>query len=245
MAAAHRAAADSSDRMPRQLDEDLWVIDRPLRVCGLQIGCRMTVVRLADGSLFLHSPIDPDAETRRALDGLGPVRHVVAPNKVHHLFASAWRDAAPDALLYAAPGLPEKRADVHFDRVLDDDAPDAWDGQIDQALCRGIPYTNEVAFCHRRSRTLLLADLAFNMHYGENLWTRLWLRAMGIYGKFGVGRHVRRLVRDPAALRASLDRILAWDFERIVVAHGVVLQRAGPRVLRQAIAGLGTEGHPE
>ena len=55
MAAAPRAAADTSDRVPRRLDQDLWVIDRPLRVYGLQIGCRMTVVRLTDGSLFLHS----------------------------------------------------------------------------------------------------------------------------------------------------------------------------------------------
>ena len=225
--------------VPRPLDANLWVIDRPLRVYGLQIGCRMSVVRLADGSLFLHSPVPHDAETRRALDALGPVRHVVAPNKVHHLFAGAWRDAAPDALLYAAPGLPEKRSDLRFDRVLDDDAPSAWDGQIDQALCRGIPYTNEVAFCHRGSRTLLLTDLIFNMHDGENLWTRLWLRAMGIHGELGVGRHVRHLVRDRAALRESLDRILAWDFDRVVVAHGVVLQRAGRRVLRRAFDWLG------
>jgi hypothetical protein len=93
---------------------------------------------------------------------------------------------------------------------------------------------NEVAFLHVASRSLLLADLAFNLQWGENLWTRMWMRAMGIHETFAVGRHVKYLVRDREALRGSLETILAWDFDRVVVSHGVVLQHAGHRVMRRA-----------
>lgn len=223
---------------PRQLDEGIWVFDHPLRVFGFAVGARMTAVRLEDGGLFLHSPIPFDADTRAALDSLGPVRHVVAPNKVHHFYVAQARAAYPDAHFYAAPGLPEKRRDLAFDAVLGESAPDAWAGQLDQEIVGGIPYVNEVAFFHIRSRTLLLTDLAFNMFESRSWLTRTFLRMNGIYGRFGPSRMMRSLVRDRAQLRASIDRILCWDFERVVVSHGIVLQRAGRRVLRESYAWL-------
>jgi hypothetical protein len=222
----------------RELDAGLWAFERPLSVLGLHVGTRMTVLRLADGSLFLHSPVALDADTRADLDGLGRVRFVVAPNKLHHLFVAAYRDAYPDAELWAAPGLREKRPRLPFDRVLDDAAPGAWKDELEQLLVAGIPYLNEVVFLQRATRTLLLTDLGMNFAPGGRLPTRLWVRAMGLRGGFGVSRLVRALVRDRAALRASLERVLSWDFERVTVTHGMVLQRGGRRLLRRAWAWL-------
>jgi hypothetical protein len=223
----------------RQLDENLWVLERPLRVFGLEIGARMTVIRLANGEIFLHSPVELDAETRAALGELGPVRHIAAPNKVHHLYFGEVAAAYPEATRYAAPGLPEKRQDLSFHEVLGEDPPAAWSGEIDQLWFRGAPHIEEIVFCHRPSRTLLLTDLAFNVRESRSLWTQLWLRANGVYGKFGPSRLVRRLIRDEKAARACLDRILAWDFDRVVVSHGVVLQSRGRRVLRDAYKWMG------
>lgn len=220
--------------MARALAEGIWVFDRPFSVYGLAVGTRMTAVRLPGGGLFVHSPVELDPPTRRELDELGPVRHVVAPNKVHHLFAGPYAEAHPQAELHAAPGLAEKRRDLAFHHVLADDPPGAWKDELDQLVFRGMPYLNEVAFLHRRSRTLLLTDLAMNPVETSSLITRLWFRAMGVHGRFGVSRLVKSLVRDRAAARESLERILAWDFERVVVSHGVVLQRHGQRLLREA-----------
>lgn len=220
--------------MARRLDENLWVFDRPLRVYGLHVGTRMTAIRLPDGGIFLHSPVELDDATRDEIDELGPVRHVVAPNCFHHFFVGPYRDAYGEATLWAAPGLPEKRKDLHFDGVLGDEPNTAWAGTLDQRVVRGAPAMNEVAFLHRPTRTLLLTDLAMNN--GRMPWnlTGIWLRAMGIHDRFGVSRLLRVLIRDRAAARRSLDEILAWDFERIVVTHGVVLQRQGKRLLREA-----------
>ena len=218
----------------RQLDEGLWAFERPLSTFGFQIGTRMTVVRLADGSLFLHSPVTLDAATRADLDALGPVRFVVAPNRVHHFYVAAYREAYPEAELWAAPGLAEKKASIPFDHVLGDAPADGWSAELDQALVAGIPHLNEVVFLHRRTRTLLLTDLAMNFVEGQTRLTRLWLRLMGVHRGFATSRLVRSLVRDRSALHASFQRVLAWDFERVSVTHGVVLQRSGKRVLRGA-----------
>jgi len=113
----------------RSLAPNLWVADRPLRLLVGDIGTRMTVIRLADGGLWLHSPVRLDAATRQALDGLGPVRCVVAPSKVHHFFVKDYPPVYPDARIYFAPGLPEKRKNLTFHEVLSDDAPPAWRGR--------------------------------------------------------------------------------------------------------------------
>jgi len=218
----------------RQLAEDLWVVERPLRFAGLALGARMTIVRLRDGSLFLHSPVALDDALRAALLRLGPPRHAVAPNRFHHLFIGDYRNAFPDISLYAAPGLADKRPDVSFTAELTDTAPAAWADQLDQALFAGLPAVNEVVFCHRASRSLLTCDLAFNLGPEAPPGTRLALRLIGGYGRFGPTLVERLLVRDRHAARSSLARILAWDFDRVVVAHGTVLESGGQAALQHA-----------
>jgi hypothetical protein len=222
----------------RALASDLWVVDRPQRFYGLAVGTRMTVMRLADGSLLLHSPVALDAELRRALDGLGPVRFVVAPNRVHHLYAGDVAKAYPGARLWIGPGLERKRPDLSFVAVLGDEAPEEWRGQVDQVFFRGRPYENEVVFFHRASRTLILCDLAFNFGPSAPLPTRILMRLMLSYGRFGPSKLDPLLIRDRAAARASLERILAWDFDRVIVAHGDVLPSGGRELLRCGYAWL-------
>ena len=224
--------------MLRELDRDIWVAQRPQRFVGLEVGTRMTVLRLRDGSLLLHSPVSLDAGLRRELDALGPVRFAVAPNRVHHLYAGGVAKAYPGARLWVGPGLERKRPDLVIEGVLGDEAPAAWRGQVDQVFFRGRPYENEVVFLHRSSRTLLLCDLAFNFGARAHPLTRTLLRLIGSYGRFGPSRLDPLLIRDRRAARASLERILAWDFDRVVVAHGEILERGGREALRSGYAWL-------
>jgi hypothetical protein len=222
------------------LAPDLWVATRPLPLAVGDIGTRMTVVRLADGGLFLHSPVRLDDDTRAALDAIGPVRCVVAPSKVHHFFVGAYAAAYPQARLFAAPGLAEKRKDLRFHAVLDDAAPPEWRGTLEQHLFRGTTALNEVVFFHPRSRSLLLTDLAFNMvRPAASLRARLFTRLVGAVGRFGPHRVVRLAIRDRGAARASVQHLLGWDFDRVIVTHGDVLESGGKQRFVEAFAFLG------
>ena len=214
------------------------MVDRPQRFFGLAVGTRMTVIRLADGSLLLHSPVVLDPELRRALDALGPVRSAVAPNRVHHLYAGDVAKAYPDARLWVGPGLEKKRPDLRYVAILGNEAPAEWRGQVDQTFFAGRPYENEVVFFHRASRTLVLCDLAFNFGASAPLGTRVWMSLILSYGRFGPSKLDPLLIRDRAAARASLERILAWDFDRVIVAHGDVLESGGHAQLAQGYAWL-------
>ena len=122
--------------------------------------------------------------------------------------------------------------------MLGDEAPPEWRDEVGQVFFRGRPYENEVVFFHRPSRTLLLCDLAFNFGPSAAAPTRLLMKLMRSYGHFGPSKLDPLLIRDRAAARASLERILEWDFDRVVVAHGDVLESGGHEALRAGYAWL-------
>jgi hypothetical protein len=150
---------------PRTLAPTLWVVERPFKlpIVRAEVGTRMTIIRLNDGNLFLHSPVKLDSELKRALNALGPVGAVVAPNRAHHLFVRDYIESYPQAMSYGAPGLPERRPDLRLDATLGDEAPREWQGVIEQQLFRGAPPLNEVVFFHPSSRTVIFTDLIFNL----------------------------------------------------------------------------------
>ena len=220
------------------LGENLWVAERPQTFYGLPVGTRMTVIRLSGGRLLLHSPVALDSRLRAELDALGRVCLAVAPNRVHHLYAGAVALAYPETRLWIAPGLERKRPDLEFVALLGDEAPEEWRGEVDQIFFRGRPYENEVVFFHRASRTLILCDLAFNFGPRAATPTRLLMKLLRSYGHFGPSKLDPLLIRDRDAARQSLERILAWDFDRVVVAHGEVLASGGREALRTGYSWL-------
>jgi hypothetical protein len=92
---------------------------------------------------------------------------------------------------------------------------------------------NEVVFHHRASRTLLVSDLVFHIDADSPFPARLVSRLMGGYGRCAPSALERFLVRDRTAARRAFERILAWDFDRIVMAHGRVLESGGREALRR------------
>lgn len=225
--------------MLREIDTGIWATEAPQRWLGAEVGTRMTLIRLADGSLFVHSPVRLNDEIRATLDRIGPVRHVVAPNRFHHLYAADYRRNYPETKLYAAPGLETKRRDLHFDVILSDEAPAAWRGQIDQLIFRGFSPLNETVFFHRPSRTVVFTDLLFNLTHTDSAWTRVVLTLDGGFGGPAVARTFRLLMRmRKRMVMDSVARILKWDFDRMTLAHGDIVERGAKTVLHDAYSFL-------
>ena len=220
--------------MLRSIAEDVWVDTHKLRFWGTPVITRMTVFRLADGGLFVHGGIPLTDERRRAIAELGPVRWVVAPNRYHHLYAGDWAQL-PDALLFGAPGLERKRRDLRFQATLGATAPEGWAGQIDQEPIGGTVLVEEVVFFHRASRTLVATDLFFNYPPARSALVRLARKLEDCDGKFTVPRLVRLATRDRGAFARSVERILSWDFDRVIMAHGDVVESGGHPLVTAAL----------
>ncbi len=210
---------------------EIWIADDWLQTLGMTIPVRMTVIRLEDRRLFIHSPLALSPQLRAQLDALGDVRYVIAPNRFHHLFAADY-GAYPDARLFLAPGLERKRTDLRYQALLGDVPPPQWSGQIDQALFRGAPLLNEATFFHRASRTLILTDLALNIHHTPSRLARWYFRINGVYGHLGQSWVIRLLTRDQHAARRAVEKMLQWDIECILMAHGQPVTIAGKTAFR-------------
>jgi hypothetical protein len=224
--------------MLTSLAPGLWERNAPLSVFGMAIGHRMTVAQLRDGSLWVHSPVAHSAAIATALGGLGPVAHVVAPNCMHDTFLEGWFAAYPQARFHGAPDFAKFRRDLKFTDTLGSAADGTWSDRLEQHVLGGMPRLNEVVFLHRPSRTLIVTDLTFNLGSDMPLLSRVLLRINDCYCKFAVSRLLRSTIKDRAALRASLDRVLAWDFDRLVLSHGENIGTGAKEKLREAVAFL-------
>ena len=217
----------------------LWVAETPLRFFGLEVGTRMSVARLSSGDLWLHSPVGLTDGLRRELDRLGPVRFVICPNRMHHMFVEPYFSAYPEARVYASPGLPEKRPELPFHGVLGDGPEPGWEGDLDGLIFRGERHLREVVFLHRESRTLIVTDLLQSAHPESPPLTRLVHRLYRTYENPGPPLPVRLGFVNKAAARVSLEHVRTWDFDRILLAHGHPVETGGKAAFLRAFSFLG------
>jgi hypothetical protein len=226
--------------------ENVWIVDSgPQHAMGLTLPVRMTVIRLENGEVWLHSPTRFNGELRRTIETLGPIRHIVAPNIAHWTHLKDWQSSCPSAVTSAAPGLRQRaqvrKEGLRLDRDLTEEPPEAWAGEIEQTIIPGGAGFREVAFFHRSTRTLILTDLIQNLEREKlPFGTRLFAKLTGIQAPDGKApaylRLVIRLRRRDAAQAAA--RLVAWNPDRIIFSHGRWFDRDGTAALRRSFAWL-------
>jgi hypothetical protein len=225
----------------QQFGPEIWLADGPVMLFhGFPYSTRMAVIRLSDGGLFVWSPIALSDPLRVSIDALGPIRHLVSPNSLHHLFLGEWQSAYPAARLYASPRLRCKRKDLTFDAELSDAPEPAWATDLDQVVLHGSFALSEVVFFHRSSHTVLFADLIQNF---PRDWFKGW---RGIVARFagivaptpGTPCDWRASFLNRRAAQAALARVLTWPIKRVVIAHGELPIPDGAAFVRRAFAWL-------
>lgn len=213
----------------------VWIKEHQLSLMGAALRTRMTVLRL-DGGLCVHSPVVIDDSTRAEIEKLGEVIALVAPSNCHHLYFSSAQHAFPRARTFGTVDVQRKREDLRFDELIGDEAPPCWAGQMDHVFV-GNRIMREVEFLHQASRTLVAVDLVENFSEqtaGTNTALRVMMKGLGMWDRPRPAPELRWFTRDREAARKAIERILAWDFDRAVIAHGDLLNRRPHDAIRQA-----------
>lgn len=228
--------------MLKEFGYNIWTADgsEVVAMMGFHYPTRMAVIRLSDKDLFVWSPVSLTDSLRVEIDALGEVRYLVAPNSLHHLFIADWKHAYPDARVYAAPRLREKRKDIAFDNDLSDAPVAEWCGEIEQVVVEGNTITSEVVFFHRKSGTVIFTDLLQQLPTG---WFSGWRAVVAkldlmVGPEPSVPRKFRMAFTNRRVARASLERILAWPAEKVLMAHGTPIIKNGQAFLRRAFRWL-------
>jgi hypothetical protein len=229
--------------------QGIGVVDGPLEyftTAGVRLplpfSTRMTVVRLENGDLFLHSPIAFDAGLAERIQVMGTVRHLVSPNQFHYAHIGEWALAFPAAITWASPRVRARArargVDVEFKRDLPTDAPSDWRGEIEQAIVPG-GYFGEFVFFHKRSKTLVLTDTVLNLEPAK--FGQPWRFAASLtgmtYPNGGIFFGMRLpLLFQRAKTRAAAEKMLSWQPERIILSHGRCFEANAGIVLRRIFA---------
>jgi glyoxylase-like metal-dependent hydrolase (beta-lactamase superfamily II) len=229
--------------MLREIAPDLWVGEERLRYLGFEIGRRMAVIRLARNDLVVHSPVSLNGQLREELAELGDVRFVLPASVLHgHPYMEQYRDSYPQARLFGVPRLERKRPDLRFDGMLGSTPEPEWSDDLDQKRFEGHRIAgrtlNEVEFLHRKTRTLITGDLCFNIGSEWPLKTRILASGPRMHRRLGPTVAFRLGIRDREAAKRSVERILEWDFDRILPGHGEIVETGGKDRFKRDIAWL-------
>ena len=203
------------------------------------------LIRLADRTLLLYSPVKISDEDVGEINAEGEVGHIVAPNLFHHLYVKRAAEQWPKATVHGAPGLAKKRSDLKIDHEL---GHGSIDSTVDVEVIGGAPRINESLVFHRPSGTVLCADFLFNVTNPANWRTRFALSMMGVGGReLKQSRLWKLLAKNRDAVRASIDRVLGWPIASILPAHGdpvaVTSAELAPKLAR-AYGGTATAALP-
>ena len=210
---------------------NLWTLTAPQNFLLFHVGAKMTVVKLANGSLLLHSPVPIGVQAKAELDEIGPVAHIVCPNLYHHLHAGEAQKLYPEAKLHGPAKLRKKRPDLVFDYELGDTPHPDWVQDLEVHSIKG-SLLYETVFFHKPSATLISCDLVENFQTSGHWPTLLWLKTGGIHGKVGWHHLLKPLYWNRKAARASLQQILDWPFDRAVISHGRILEENAQETIR-------------
>ena len=221
------------------IEDQIWILEYPIQYAGIDLFGRMTIIKLDNEELIIHDPCEIDDYIKNKIDALGEVKYIVAPGSYHHLFVTNFQQKYPNAETFLCPGLEKKRQDIKFEWILGNKPDHRWEDVIDQVLVHGTKYIWEVAFFHKPSKTLILVDLLENIgddyQHPASLLLRFWWKVVfRMWGnpkaapEYQMGWGNKHIVKD------GLNRILSWKAEKVILAHGEIIEGNINKILSTA-----------
>ncbi len=217
----------------------IWASERPVWFSGVRLRARTSVIRLDDGHLLVHSPTPPSESWRQQIAALGEVRWLVVPNCFHHLGTPAAAAAFPVATVVAPTSVATKNPALRINLEIRDLATAL--PELAAIPLEGVPFLDETLLYHRPTQTLFGADIVLRADANDHWTWRFAARLTGCYERSSVPPDVRKKVADKAAATRSLRALQELPIQRLVVAHGRVIEEAPVAQLVEAWRRLGVD----
>ena len=213
----------------RELAQNIWVHEDRFKLMGSPIEVRMTVVKLNDGSLWLHSPTPLNDDIQSTVDNIGKVEHIVAASNGHNNWICQWQSAYPDAKVYLSAGIP-KKINIENYTIMEDDSGNYWADDFDHAYMP-VNFFNEHIFLHKSSKSLIVTDLVHNYADKEPKGFQQTI-SKWIFNKLGFKGlctapplNHKIFIKNRSGFKEFIARILSWDFDKIIITHGDIIDK--------------------
>tara|TARA_B110000977_G_scaffold7481_1_gene10286 strand:- start:3182 stop:3859 length:678 start_codon:yes stop_codon:yes gene_type:complete len=216
----------------------IWAAERTFTWNTIDVGGKMGVVKLGNGDLWIHSPVDLDEDTKSAIDAIGKVKHIVSPNYEHVKWAAQWKEAYPEAILYGCPGMMNKYPKMPWDREINEDGDDQFGdefsvlsfAELEKNPVTQTPFFNEVLFVHKPSGVLLVTDIFWNYPASVPTKTKLWKFGMDwVYKPF----YEQAMIVDNGKFSEKVDELLALRWDKILPCHGTFIDTNSKSIMKE------------
>ena len=226
-------------QLTEYINDQIWILEYPVRFGGMDLFGRTTIIKLSNGELIIHDPCRIDDTIKKQIDDLGEVKFIIAPGNFHHLFVTDFQQQYPEAETFICPGLERKRPDIRFDWVLGNKPDARWEDTLDQVLIQGTRIIWEVAFFHKPSQTLILVDLLENIgddyQHQAGLYLRFWWKLIfRMWNNPKAAPEYQMGWGNKNIVKIGLHKILSWNAERVILAHGENIESNVNNILRTA-----------
>ena len=220
----------------KKLDENIWTHEDAMSLMGTHLPLRMTIIKLSDDTLWVHSPTQLSAQMKNEVDALGTVSCIVGASNGHNNWLKQWQQAYPQATLYVSAGIPKKLGLADY-QLLDESSENIWQDNLVHEYMDGVPFFNESVFLHTSSKSLIVTD--FIQNYDDKkpsglkqILANKLFRLIGFKGTcIAPPLKMGFMIKDKAKFSACIARIQALDFDRIIVAHGDIIDSNAKQVL--------------
>ena len=236
-----------------------------LRFGRIKVGSRGTIVKLSNNSLAVFSPVALTDNVKREMQeqlGSTDVRYITALDQEHHIFLEAWHKAWPEAKVLAPETLPAYRDKQGYFKIPESNwllfkkadkangltVDSTFDNEFDMELVDAHA-NKELVFNHKPTKTLVEADLLFNLPATEQMSKTGVSATSGFFTRFfcsingtqGSAIWQKRLIwyaisaADRKGYNESIGKIAKWDFDRIIPCHGDVIESGGKGIFEKVM----------
>jgi hypothetical protein len=210
-----------------RLDKNIDIFSTPFKLLGASFGNRMTIITLPQSDLWVHSPISLNSDMVKKINELGNVKHIVSPNLFHHLHIQEFLTHFPNNHVYGVSGIEKKLTNSYTVNSLEKACHDGlWKPDIESILIEGMPKVNEVVFYHSSTKTLILTDLLFHFLNTKG-WSKCLFTLYGVNEKLSISKLSKALIKDKAKFKNAIEKVLSWDFNKIILSHGEIVKNGG------------------
>ncbi|KAI0747087.1 hypothetical protein C8Q80DRAFT_1121727 [Daedaleopsis nitida] len=237
-------ASSSADCITREVAKDVWTISRPfLRYNFIPFGGRSTAIKLSNGDVWALVSTPLNEAMKAKLGEMGPVKWLIGADAVHHLFLGEFKKAYPDAKIVAVDeAIKEHAAEgLKADGAWGADLPNTKYGfEEDIQHCYFSGYKNkDVAFFHAASKTMITADLIFNLPATEQYSMTGTSAKVPVFGQLSPYTWAHKFLLwtmdvDKQAMKRDVKTVAGWDFNRIIPCHGDVIENDGKKAWMEA-----------
>lgn len=205
-----------------KLNDHILLFDTSHTYLTVNFGCRMTIIKLQNSDLIIHSPIPITNSMYKEINNFGTVKYIIAPSLLHHSYLNDCSKRYPAATIYGVNGLSKKYPNLTIQRLDVHDTDFAWKDELNHFCLLGMPTVNECVFYHFSTQTLIISDLLFNIS-NKTGWSKLFFKLYGIYDKLCSTFLFKSLIITKPLFKQDIDYLKTLPKKNIVLAHGSII----------------------